>query len=109
MADYATKQDVQEIVDKAVGKAVTDLSEVIEQIASNDDGRFNKVEADITDMKEDIADLNKKYDRLLDTIDAFIKRIDDNETENAARDSQLARLERWIEQIAKETGVKLQY
>ncbi len=109
MADYATKQDVQEIVDKAVGKAVTDLSEVIAQFASNVDGRFNKVEADITDMKEDIADLNKKYDRLLDTIDAFIKRIDDNETENAARDSQLARLERWIEQIAKETGVKLQY
>ena len=109
MADYATKQDVQEIVDKAVGKAVTDLSEVIAQFASNLDGLFKKVEADITDIKEDIADLNKKYDRLLDTIDAFIKRIDDNETENAARDSQLARLERWIEQIAKETGVKLQY
>lgn len=42
-------------------------------------------------------------------MDAFIKRIDDYETEATARDSQLARLEKWVEQIAKETGVKLEY
>lgn len=44
MADYATKQDVQEIVDKAVTKAVEDLSDVIAQFATNVDARFDKVE-----------------------------------------------------------------
>jgi hypothetical protein len=31
------------------------------------------------------------------------------ETDNSARVAQLARLERWIEQIAAKTGVKLGY
>lgn len=105
MADYATTQEVQKIVDKAV----EDLSDVIAQFATTVDARFNKVESDIAGLKADVAELHVKYDRLLNTMDAFIKRIDDNEAENAARDSQLARLEKWVEQIAKETGVKLQY
>lgn len=50
MADYATKQDVQEIVDKAVTKAVEDLSYVIAQFATNVDARFGKVENDISNL-----------------------------------------------------------
>lgn len=92
---------MQEIVNKAVTKAVEDLSDVIAQFATNVDARFDKVE-------NDIADLNTKYNRLLDTMDAVIKRIDDYETEATTRDSQLAPLEKWVEQIAKETGVKLE-
>lgn len=41
MAEYATKQEVQEIVDKAV----TDLSEIIANFAQQVDNRFNSVEA----------------------------------------------------------------
>jgi septal ring factor EnvC (AmiA/AmiB activator) len=98
MADYATKNEVQEIVNKAVD----DLSEIIQSFAHNVDVRFNKVEADI-------AELNAKYDHLITTLDTFLKRLDDIETDNHARDAQLARLERWIEQIATKTGVKLEY
>ncbi|MEJ0073578.1 MAG: hypothetical protein WDN27_05940 [Candidatus Saccharibacteria bacterium] len=48
-------------------------------------------------------------DRLTNTIDGFLKRLDDIETDNTARDAQIARLERWIESIAQKTGVKLEY
>jgi hypothetical protein len=102
MTQYATKDDVQEIVEKAVDKAVNDLSEVIRDFANHVDERFTKVEADI-------AELNTRYDHLLETIDRFLKRLDDLETDNTARDAQLARLERWIEQVAAKTGVKLEY
>jgi septal ring factor EnvC (AmiA/AmiB activator) len=98
MADYATKIEVQEIVNKAVD----DLSEIIQSFAHNVDVRFNKVEADI-------AELNKKYDHLITTLDTFLKRLDNIEIDNRARDAQLARLERWIEQVAAKTGIKLEY
>ena len=48
MSTYATKQEVQEIVDKAV----TDLSEIISTFAQQVDARFNKVEAELSELRE---------------------------------------------------------
>lgn len=109
MQAYATKDDVQEIVSKSVDGAVDDLSQIIQTFAQNVDERFIKVETNIADLKTDIAGLSTKYDRLITTLDAFLKRLDDAEVNNMARDAQLARLERWIEQVAEKTGVKLEY
>lgn len=89
MTGDATKDGLQVIVDKAVD----DLSEIIQSFAQNVDERFSNVETGI-------AELNKKYDHLISTLDTFLKRLDDIEADNTARDAQLARLERWIEQIA---------
>jgi len=69
MAEYATKNEVQEIVGKAVDKAVTDLSEIIATFAQQVDARFNKVEAELAELRE-------SHQRLLITIDGFIGRID---------------------------------
>lgn len=85
MAEYATKQEVQEIVDRAIDKAITDLSEVIANFAQQVDGRFNAVEARQ-------QELDQKFDRLLGTIDSFVGRIDRYESEQLARDSQFNRL-----------------
>jgi hypothetical protein len=98
MADYATKNDVQKIVNKAVD----DLSEIIQTFAQSVDNRFNEVE-------DRLDGLDEKYNELINTLDKFLKRLDAMEANNAARDAQLARLERWIEQVAAKTGVKLQY
>ena len=57
MSDYATKQEVQEIVNKAV----TDLSEVIAIFAQQVDARFNLVESRLDEQ-------DKKFDRLLNTL-----------------------------------------
>lgn len=46
---------------------------------------------------------------LIITLDTFLKRLDDIESDNHARDAQIARMERWIEKIAKQTGVQLEY
>lgn len=43
----------------------------------------------------------------MNTIDGFISRIDRYETELIARDHEIARLKRWITEIAEKTGVKL--
>ncbi len=79
---YATKQDVQEVVDRAVDQ----ISFVIQDFAKQVDERFNKVEASL--------------DKLTNTIDGFLKRLDDIEIENTARDAHMARLDRWVHEIA---------
>ena len=67
-------------------------------------------------VQEQFALVNEKLDekasqssldKLTNTLDGFVARIDHYETELAARDHKIARLERWIEEIAKQTGVKL--
>lgn len=100
MAEYATKDDVQHIVDNAVNKAVDELSGIINNFASVVDERFNKVETRL-------EKLESSHNRLISTLDAFLKRLDDIEKDNEARDAQYARLERWVQQIADQTGIKL--
>ncbi|MEO6761782.1 MAG: hypothetical protein ABI220_05460 [Candidatus Saccharimonadales bacterium] len=102
MADFATKQDVEEIVGRRVDKAVADLSEVIAQFGNRIDERFNQLELRVDKLEE-------QFDRLNNTLDAFLKRLSDIEADNSARDAQIARLERWIETVAQKAGVKLEY
>lgn len=92
MLDKALTQQSKSIID--------DLNGVIDIFASRIYERFNKLEKRVDSLEEILAKLNN-------TIDGFIKRIDNYEQENVARDRQVARLETWIQQIAKETGVKL--
>lgn len=96
MADYATKQDVQKIVDKAV----EDLSEVITTFAHQVDQRFNKIEKDIIDLKA-------SHDRLLNTMDKFVARLDTMEIESAAKDERFERLLDWARMVSKKTGIPL--
>jgi hypothetical protein len=101
MAEYATKREVEEIVTKAIDKAVTDLSEVIASFAQQVDARFNKLE-------ERQDEIERKFDRLLNTIDGFIGRIDRYEVEQAARDGQFNRLLAWARKVSEKTGVPLE-
>lgn len=71
------------------------------------DIRFDQQDVRFDRIEERLDKLEASHNRLLNTIDGFVKRIDDYETEMAARDHKIDRLERWIEQIASKTGVKL--
>lgn len=62
---------------------------------------------DSVDKRLDAAATQESLDRLMATIDNFIKRLDDNEAENAARDAQFARLVEWAREVSKKTGVPL--
>lgn len=44
-------------------------------------------------------------ERLLDTLDGFLKRLDDIETEQSARDLQFERLLEWAHEVSKKTGI----
>ena len=61
----------------------------------------------MAEVKTNIADLNTKYDHLVTTLDRFLKRLDDQEKENAARDAHLERLDRWVHQVAERLQMEL--
>jgi hypothetical protein len=46
-------------------------------------------------------------DHLINTLDGFLRRLDDNEIEQAARDLQFNRLVEWAREVSKKTGVPM--
>lgn len=100
--DYITRSDLKEFGDGLSRRIVDDLSEVIAQFSERVDDRFNRLETRVDKLEQ-------QFERLQNTLDRFLKRLDDTEADNAARDAQIARLERWIEQVAQKTGIKLEY
>ena len=94
---YATKQDIKEVVDKAV----EDLSEVIANFAHQVDGRF-------TGLENSGRLRDKKLDHLIGVIDSFVGRLDKYEAEMAARDSQFEKLLVWARKVSEKTGIPLE-
>lgn len=99
MSNYATKKDLNELNSK-LDKRFDDILEVMQTFMHQVDERFNKVEKDISDIKVSI-------DRLTNTIDGFLKRLDTIEAEQTARDAQFERLLEWAREVSKKTGVPL--
>lgn len=113
-----TKKDL----DSAIAGAVESISEVIGNFANQVDKRFNQVDArfnqvdarfagienELAEMKQDIVDLKASHDRLLNTVDAFVKRLDDYEAEQTARDSQFEKLLEWARKVSEKTGIPLE-
>lgn len=77
---YVTQKQLEETLaknNKELSKVIIDaISETLRDMMDGFDRRFTKIENDIQDIKEDIADLKKSQDRLLNTIDGFIKRLE---------------------------------
>lgn len=118
MSEQITKKDLNELelsIDSKIDKAVTDLSEIIANFATQVDDRFNKVETDIFKVQQDFEqirmqniEIRNSIDRLTNTIDGFLKRIDNYETEQVARDNQLAKLLDWARKVSEKTGIPLE-
>ncbi len=78
----------------------------------NDD-QFTKLFKYIEDFRSEVnGKLDRKaessdLDRLVNTMDNFIRQITDNDAENAARDAQFTRLVEWAREVSKKTGVPL--
>jgi len=81
-------------------------------MAMNDD-QFTKLFKYIEAFRTEInAKLDQKasqdsMERLLNTLDGFLKRLDDIETEQSARDLQFERLLEWAREVSKKTGIPL--
>jgi phage shock protein A len=94
--EVALKKNNQELA----RSIVDEISETMNVIMDRIDERFNKVEKDIIDLKE-------SHDRLLNTIDGFVKRLDEVEIEQTARDAKFERLARWAKEVSEKTGIPL--
>jgi septal ring factor EnvC (AmiA/AmiB activator) len=66
------------------------------------ENRFNSI-----DQKLDTKASQDSVDRLTNTIDSFVKRLDNAEIEQASRDLQFDRLLEWAREVSKKTGVPL--
>jgi hypothetical protein len=65
--------------------------------------RFDAVDAGLASKASQEA-----MDRLTNTIDSFIKRLDDSEVEGAARDRQFDQLLAWARKVSEKTGIPLE-
>lgn len=102
MSNPVTNDEIKGLIqglDDKLDKSVVDLSNVISGFADQVSGEFKETKAEV-------KKIDKKYEHLINAIDGFVGRIDRYETELAARDIEIRRLEHWVEQIAKKTGVK---
>lgn len=98
----------QEHLDKAMKAQTDEIIGVIQGFIQQVDERFNKVESEISELKDEIIDLRESHNRLLNTIDGFISRIDKYETELAARDHQFEHLLSWARKVSEKTGIPLE-
>ena len=96
-----------EKLEERMDKRFDDLTALMSEFANDMNARFDQQDARFDRIEEELREQNEKYDHLVTTIDGFIKRIDDYEIENAARDHKIDRLERWIKAVADQAGVKL--
>ena len=103
-----------EITLESLDKRFDQVLGAMSEFANSVDARFNSVDARFVSMESrldkiesDIVDLKSSHDRLLNTVDGFISRLDKYETELAVRDHEIERLKKWIQEIADKTGVKL--
>ncbi|MES2971493.1 MAG: hypothetical protein V4702_04175 [Patescibacteria group bacterium] len=71
---------------------------------------FKYVEAFRSEMNQKFEQTASRssMDKLTNTIDGFIGRIDKYETELAARDAQFQRLLVWARKVSKKTGIPLE-
>lgn len=100
MSEAATRKDIDEVIN------------IMQDFMKQVDDRFNIVEHRLTTFEENVGhrfdEVDKKYERLITSIDGFISRIDKYEIEMAARDSQFERLLAWARKVSEKTGIPLE-
>ena len=78
-----------------------------------DNDQFTKLFKYIEDFRTEVnVKLDQKasqdsMERLINTLDVFIKRLDTIETEQSARDLQFERLLEWAREVSQKTGIPL--
>ena len=69
--------------------------------------KYMKDEFNLVNQKLDQKSSQESLDRLTNTIDSFVKRLDDAEIEQVSRDAQFRRLLSWAREVSKKTGIPL--
>lgn len=67
-----------------------------------------KMHHELTTVKDENRHMRESIDRLTNTIDGFIGRINRYESEQLARDNQFERLLDWAHKVSEKTGIPLE-
>jgi septal ring factor EnvC (AmiA/AmiB activator) len=102
MSDVATKKDIEEVLStlQDFAQHIDERFNLVDQQFDNANERFDTIEKEIIELKE-------SHNRLLNTIDGFVARLDNNETEQAASDYQFQKLLDWARMVSKKTGIPI--
>jgi len=85
MNDYVTKNELKEVLESSLSKQTDEIVNLIHVFMDQVDTKFKTVESEIIELKE-------SHNKLINTIDGFISRIDKYESDLAARDNQFEKL-----------------
>ena len=98
---FATKQDLEKVATKQ------DLKEALDDNVQ----RYLKVFVTKTEFKEEVDKLATKSDinNLMTAIDVYAKKADTYFQEMVMLNQKVNMLEKWIHQLADQSGIKLQY
>jgi hypothetical protein len=111
MSQAATRKDIDDVID-ILQDFMKQVSGEFADVRSEVRGEFadvrSEVRGEFAEIKNRLDEQDKKYDRLISTIDGFISRIDRYETELAARDRQFEKLLQWARKVSEKTGVPLE-
>jgi nitrate/nitrite-specific signal transduction histidine kinase len=70
--------------------------------------KYMQNEFAVVNDKLDSKASQDSLDRLVNTVDGFVKRIDDYEIEQISRDRQFERLLDWARKVSEKTGIPLE-
>lgn len=84
----------------ATRKDIDDVIEAIQSLATNVDGRFDRLDTKVNKNSEDIK-------RILNHLDSIEKRLEISEQERIVIGHQLDRLDQWVNELAHKIGYKL--
>ncbi len=92
---------------KEIKESADSILEVIGQMAQTTHGQLGEIRDEIEQIKLDLSMIKREINNLNSDIDKAYKNKDITDTETTALIAGQKRLERWVEQIAKETGITL--
>lgn len=103
MLDAAFEKQFERLQEVFVTKTLLDTR--LEEMEARFSFRLNTLEST---MHAGFAMMDKKYDHIMGAIDSFMGRVEDIEANDAARDAQLDRHDRWHRQVAGSLHLKLE-
>lgn len=71
---------------------------------------FKYMQIEFTEIRSKLDEKSSQssLDRLTNTVDGFVKRLDEESLENKMRDRQFDRLLEWARKVSEKTGVPLE-
>jgi gas vesicle protein len=92
---------------KEIKESADTVLEVISSLATSSSNQFIQIDQKLEDLRADLTIIKRQINNINADIDRAFKNKTVTEEETTALIAGQRRLERWVEQIASETGIKL--